>query len=151
FERFGEPAASTTLLFDHPTIDALAAHLEGTTRPVASDVVAPKRSANEPIAIIGIGCRFPGGGQDPASFWQALLAGSDAIGPLPELRRQLPGHEGEGLEAGFLPDIAAFDPTWFGISPREAPYIDPQHRLLLEVASEALADAGLDPKDVAGS
>ncbi|HWL69852.1 MAG TPA: SDR family NAD(P)-dependent oxidoreductase, partial [Geminicoccus sp.] len=151
FERFGESAASTTLLFDHPTIDALAAHLEGTARPAAPDVAAPKRSANEPIAIIGIGCRFPGGGQDPASFWQSLLAGSDVIGPLPELRRQLPGHEGEGLEAGFLPDIAGFDPTWFGISPREAPYIDPQHRLLLEVASETLADAGLDPKDVAGS
>ncbi|WP_191062191.1 type I polyketide synthase, partial [Geminicoccus harenae] len=151
FERFGEPAASTTLLFDHPTLDALATHLEGAARPAAPPTAAPKQSANEPIAIIGIGCRFPGGGADPASFWQSLLEGSDAIGPLPELRRELPGHEGAGLEAGFLPDIAAFDPTWFGISPREAPYIDPQHRLLLEVASEALADAGLDPRDVAGS
>ncbi|WP_027133348.1 SDR family NAD(P)-dependent oxidoreductase [Geminicoccus roseus] len=151
FERFGEPAASATLLFDFPTLDALAAHLSGAARPAPAPARTSSGDAREPIAIVGIGCRFPGDGADPAAFWQALLAGTDAIGPLPAQRRQLPNHGADTLQAAFLPDIAGFDAPYFGISPREAPYIDPQHRLLLEVAAEALADAGIDPATIAGS
>ena len=152
FERFGEPAASATLLFDHPTLDALAAHLGG----VAKAAIRPVREAARaddrvPIAIIGIGCRFPSGGDDPTRFWQALLAGTDAIQALPAARLALPGHGGHALQAAFLADVAGFDAPFFGIAPREAPFIDPQHRLLLEVAWEAFCDAGIDPSGLGGS
>ena len=152
FERFGEPAASATLLFDHPTLDALAAHLGGAakaaTRPVRETARADDRV---PIAIIGMGCRFPGGGDDPTRFWQALLAGTDAIQALPAARLDLPGHGGRNLQAAFLADVAGFDAPFFGIAPREAPFIDPQHRLLLEVAWEAFCDAGIEPAGLGGS
>ncbi|HEV7456870.1 MAG TPA: beta-ketoacyl synthase N-terminal-like domain-containing protein [Roseococcus sp.] len=106
----------------------------------------------EPIAIIGMGCRFPGGAEDPQAFLRALLEGRDAITEVPPDRWDIdawydPDPAAPGRMAsrwgGFLPDIAGFDAGFFGISPREAARLDPQHRLFLECAVEAIEDAGL--------
>lgn len=107
---------------------------------------------NEAIAIIGIGCRFPGGANDTESFWKLLVEGRDVVSEVPPDRWNVerfydpePGLVGKTIakRGGFLEGIDQFDPQFFGISPREAPYIDPQQRLLLETAWEAIEDAGL--------
>ena len=109
------------------------------------------------IAIIGIGCRFPGGADSPAQFWHALVSGYDAITDIPEERWKLwqswPRFDPAVIpnSGGFLEHIDAFDAEFFGISPREARHMDPQHRLLLETAWEALEDAGQIPADLADS
>src|SRR6202011_3500235 len=104
------------------------------------------------IAIIGIGCRFPGGVNDTESFWKLLVEGQEAISEVPPDRWNVerffdaePGLPGKSIarRGGFLDRIDQFDPQFFGISPREAPYVDPQHRLLLETAWEAMEHAGL--------
>ncbi|HEX5177309.1 MAG TPA: type I polyketide synthase, partial [Chthoniobacteraceae bacterium] len=104
------------------------------------------------IAIIGIGCRFPGGIHDTASFWKLLMEGREALSEVPADRWNVeryydsePGIAGKSVakRGGFLDQIDQFDPQFFGISPREAAYVDPQHRLLLETAWEAIEDAGL--------
>jgi len=106
----------------------------------------------EGIAIIGIGCRFPGGVNDVESFWKLLVEGRDAVSEVPADRWNIerfydaePGIAGKSIakRGGFLDSIDQFDPQFFGISPREAPYIDPQQRLLLETAWEAMEDAGI--------
>lgn len=111
----------------------------------------------EPIAIIGIGCRFAGA-TDPRAFWQMLKGGVDAIRPLPAGRFDLeavydptPGKPGKIIsrEGGFIDHVDEFDATFFGISPREAQRLDPQQRHLLEVAWEALEDAGQVPASLA--
>ncbi|MEQ9237392.1 MAG: thioester reductase domain-containing protein [Coleofasciculus sp. E2-BRE-01] len=113
----------------------------------------------EPIAIIGIGCRFPGA-KDPESFWQLLRNGVDAIAQVPEDRWDIdafydpePGTPGKMSTrwGGFLEQVDQFDPSFFGISPREVERMDPQQRLVLEVAWEALENAGLAPDKLAGS
>ena len=116
---------------------------------------------NFPIAIIGIGCRFPGGASSPQAFWNLLKNGVDAIVDIPgdrwDIRRfydpetEKPGkmHNRQG---GFLEEkISEFDPLFFGISPREAKSLDPQQRLLLEVTYEAIEDAGLQLERLKGS
>ena len=104
------------------------------------------------IAIIGIGCRFPGGVNDTESFWNLLVKGREAVSDVPPDRWNIerffdaePGLPGKSIacRGGFLERIDEFDPQFFGISPREAPYVDPQHRLMLETAWEAIEDAGL--------
>jgi acyl transferase domain-containing protein/NADPH:quinone reductase-like Zn-dependent oxidoreductase/acyl carrier protein len=104
------------------------------------------------IAIIGIGCRFPGGANDAESFWKLLVEGRDAVTDVPPDRWNVeryydpePGIAGKTFakRAGFLDQIDKFDPQFFGISPREAPYVDPQHRLLLETSWEAIENAGV--------
>ncbi|RYD18543.1 MAG: type I polyketide synthase, partial [Verrucomicrobiaceae bacterium] len=106
----------------------------------------------EDIAIIGVGCRFPGSVNDTESFWQLLVEGRDAISEVPADRWNVErfydpeqGIAGKSIakRGGFLDQLDLFDPQFFGISPREAPYIDPQQRLLLETAWEAIEDAGL--------
>ena len=108
--------------------------------------------SKDPIAIIGIGCRFPGGVNDPESFWKLLAEGREAVSEVPPDRWNVerffdtePGLPGKSIarRGGFLEGIDQFDPQFFGISPREAAYVDPQHRLLLETAWEAIEDAGL--------
>lgn len=118
-------------------------------------------SLNEPIAIIGMGCRFPGGADSPRSFWKLLADGADGIVEVPSERwnvdrfhdtdDQMPGKM--YLRAGgFLQErIDRFDALFFGLSPREAALLDPQQRILLEVAWEALEDAGLVAERLAGS
>ncbi|SFM23201.1 type I polyketide synthase [Rugamonas rubra] len=117
--------------------------------------------AAAPIAIIGMACRFPGGADDTERFWQLLADGADAMGPVPAERWDLrrfydaePGSAGktQAREAGFLRQpIELFDPLPFGISPREAEGLDPQQRVLLELAWEALEDAGQDFARLRGS
>jgi acyl-CoA synthetase (AMP-forming)/AMP-acid ligase II/3-oxoacyl-(acyl-carrier-protein) synthase/acyl carrier protein len=136
---------SSTLLFDHPSPDALARYL---ARPVQSSL--PARHVGpvvEPIAVIGIGCRFPGAA-DIGTFWRALRAGVDSVGPAPAGRWSAHGRAG-AIPGHFLDAIDRFDADFFGISPREAQSMDPQQRLLLEVAWEAIENAGL--VDLAGS
>ena len=119
--------------------------------------LAPRQAAltfmpQDRIAIIGIGCRFPGGVNNPESFWKLLVESREAVIEVPPDRWNIerffdaePGLPSKSIarRGGFLEGIDQFDPQFFGISPREAPYVDPQHRLLLETAWEAIEDAGL--------
>lgn len=115
---------------------------------------------SEPIAIIGMGCRFPGGADSPQAFWDLLRNGVDAIRETPPEKwdNQVlydPDPEAPGRIStrwgGFLDNLDQFDPTFFGISPREAANLDPQQRLLLEVTWEALENAGHSPEKLMGS
>ena len=114
----------------------------------------------KPIAIVGIGCRFPGGVKDPAGYWDLLKAGKDAITDVPETRWSpdsyydpKPGLPGKSYtrRGGFLEGIENFDPGFFGISPREATRMDPQQRQILETAWEALEDGGHTKEGIAGT
>ncbi|MEC3976430.1 polyketide synthase [Amycolatopsis sp. H20-H5] len=159
----------TELLWQHPTISALATALtgdkeEGTSiSSSAAGAPAPAASAAsfaEPIAVIGVGCRLPGGIRGPDDFWRLLIAAENAISRLPDNRWEQFGHDSpEQAEAlgrttrwgGFLDSISEFDAEFFGITPREASAMDPQQRLLLEVAWEALEHAGLAADRLRGS
>ena len=119
-------------------------------------LTAAEQARNEPIAIIGMGCRFPGA-NDIASFWRLLETGSDAVREVPESRWKIDDYYDPNPDApgkmssrwgGFLDAIDQFDPEFFGISPREATFMDPQQRLLLEVSWEALENAGQSPRDL---
>ncbi|MGE4427778.1 MAG: amino acid adenylation domain-containing protein, partial [Solirubrobacteraceae bacterium] len=158
---------SLTLTYEYPTIDLLSQHLaeealagEGRAVAVArTEGDGPAEGTDEPIAIVGIGCRFPGA-DGPAAFWRLLRDGVDAVTEVPPDRwgadtRETPAARGDGGDpprwGGFLDQVDQFDPQFFGISPREAARMDPQQRLLLEVAWEALEDAGQVPKRLEGS
>lgn len=129
-------------------------------RELRARLETASRARSEAIAIVGLGCRLPGGAATPEGFWELLAAGRDAVGEIPASRRELrraareaasgrgPGFAERGA---FLDDVDGFDPEFFGISPREAPSIDPQHRLLLEVAHEAFEAAGLTSAELRGS
>nr|WP_165703709.1 type I polyketide synthase [Enhygromyxa salina] len=104
----------------------------------------------EPLALIGIACRFPGDANDPRQFWERLRMGHDAVAmPGPQRRPSLGG--GAIEPAGYLRDIAGFDPQSFNISPAEARELDPQQRLLLELGWELFEDAGIRPQAMAGT
>ncbi|WP_229076722.1 type I polyketide synthase [Actinoplanes sp. DH11] len=141
-----------TLIFDYATPATLARHLTGLLRgtgPAAAAVTAVSHS-DEPIAIVAMACRFPGGVSSPEELWRLLVEEGDAITGLPGDRGwTVPAHT--PAAGGFVASAAAFDPDLFGISPREALSMDPQQRLLLETAWEALERAGLDPLSMRGS
>ncbi|HVG32646.1 MAG TPA: beta-ketoacyl synthase N-terminal-like domain-containing protein [Pyrinomonadaceae bacterium] len=156
---------SPTLVYDYPTIDALSQYLAGLATPsnlarVTQARVTEERTATqEPIAIIGIGCRFPGA-HGPEAFWQLLRDGVDAVTDVPQERLEWRGFMGSDYAAsekgcprrgGFLPQVDQFDAAFFAISPREAAQMDPQQRLLLETAWEALEDAGQAWEQLTGS
>jgi myxalamid-type polyketide synthase MxaE and MxaD len=138
------------IIFDHSSIAALARALNDD----GSSDAAPKPSqigaADEPIAIVGIGCRFPGGVRGPAAFWSFLSEGISAVGP-PDASRVRLTPDLEGTPGGWLADVDVFDAEHFGITPREAQTMDPQQRLLLETSWEALEDGGINPRTLRGS
>ncbi|MGP0067607.1 MAG: amino acid adenylation domain-containing protein [Isosphaeraceae bacterium] len=142
-----------TLAYDYPTIDALAGFLAGESiDPAAVRHTPPSMSGREPIAIIGIGCRFPGA-DGPAAFWELLRTGAEAIGEVQDSRWTEEDLHGLHFprRSGFLKSIDRFDADFFRIAPREAIFLDPQQRMLLEVAWEALEDAGQVPDRLAGT
>src|SRR5580704_17629136 len=159
-----------TLVWEHPTISGLASALAGAAAAGQMKPAAPLQPAaagsptDDVIAVVGMGCRFPGGTagtlRDPESFWNFLLARGDGIGEIPPQRWAAfddgSPAAGDALarvtrSAGVLADIAGFDAAFFGISPGEALAMDPQQRLLLEVCWEALEQAGLPPASLRGS
>ncbi|NVJ08010.1 SDR family NAD(P)-dependent oxidoreductase, partial [Myxococcus sp. AM001] len=109
-----------------------------------------EKARTEPIAIVGMGCRFPGGADSPEAYWKLLEEGRDAVRREPASRRQGP-ESGAPRWGGYLEEVDGFDADFFGISPREAASLDPQQRLLLEVSWEALEDAGQNPEKLLGS
>ena len=158
-------ALPITLILEHATIDALSDHLLSRLRPVTAAATsargprAPAGPLDEPIAIVGMACRFPGA-PDVASFWRLLVEGREAQGEIPRDRFDIDAFYDPDPDAAgrivtrrgyFLDAIDLFDPEFFGISPREAPRLDPQHRLLLELAWEGLEDAGVRPDALAGA
>ena len=152
----GQPV-SPTLLYSYPTISALGDYLgklliRGSMQEPQARL--SRRARGEPIAIVGMGCRFPGG-DAPDAFWQLLRGGFDAISDIPADRWDVdrfydPNPEAVGKmytrRGGFLRKVDLFDPQFFSISPREAVGIDPQQRLLMEIAWETLEDAGQPPE-----
>ncbi len=153
-----------TAAFDYPTIESLERFLNNDTDQRPMETIHQRRhlpaapDTKDAVAIVGIGCRFPGGGNDSTSFWQFILNGGDAISRVPEERWTMdgvlngtPGSRDISPWGGFLQNIDQFDPGFFGISPREARNIDPQQRLVLEVGWEALEDAGIDPSCLRGA
>ena len=158
---------SSSVIFEHPTITALAEFIaeRGRAETASSEPCGEPRARAQPrepaaksedgeaIAVIGIGCRLPGA-SSPDAFWTLLTEGRDALGDLPDGRRADPAWS--GLDANvptrscYLGDIAGFDAAFFRIAPREARSIDPQHRMLLEVAWDALEDAGCRPRSLQG-
>ncbi|OLR92086.1 type I polyketide synthase [Actinokineospora bangkokensis] len=149
-----------TLGYRYPTIAALAGAAEVTAgAAAAAPGVAPPPGGHphegpgEPIAVIGLGCRLPGGVDSPSAFWDLLDRGADAVRPRPPDRWAAPPHVLAALPAtgGFLDDVAGFDADFFGITPREADVMDPQQRITLEVAWAALEHAGVVPGSLRGS
>ncbi len=152
-----------TLVFDYPSSGAIASYLLRQVESGSGAAVAVRaaRGVDEPIAIVGIGCRFPGGASSPERFWELLAEGRDGISEFPSDRgwdvERLydpdPARTGKSYvrEGGFIENVADFDPAFFGIGPREALAMDPQQRLLLETSWETLQDAGIDPLAVRGS
>ncbi len=150
--HLGRPL-SPTLAWQFPTPSDLARHLAGDGAPADSPLAAIRSTNDEPIAVVGLACRFPGA-PDPTAFWRLLSEGIDAVREVPADRWNIDALYDADLSApgkmstrwaGFLDEVATFDAAFFGISPREAAQIDPQQRLMLELAWESLEDAGLAP------
>ncbi|MGR6914111.1 SDR family NAD(P)-dependent oxidoreductase [[Actinomadura] parvosata] len=138
---------SPTLLWEHPTVNRLARALATPEPPVRA---APP--PGEPVAVVGVGCRFPGA-HGPRAYWDLLIEGRCAVGQVPAGRWEAFGAASATAtrHGGFLDDVAGFDADFFGIAPGEAAAMDPQQRLLLETAWEALEHGGIAPRSLAGT
>ena len=152
-ELLGRPVSPVDF-WQQPTINALARFLSGSELESAAEPIASRYggSLDEPIAVVGLGCRFPGEIAGPESLWRFLCEGRSSVGEVPPERWALfddgspeaaAALSGTTRWGSFLTDIDAFDAEFFEISPREAVKMDPQQRLLLEVAYEALEHAGI--------
>ncbi|UJW29740.1 SDR family NAD(P)-dependent oxidoreductase [Saccharothrix sp. AJ9571] len=154
-----------TLIFDYPNPTVLGRYLHiqltGTDTHLATATPATSARADEPIAIVGMACRFPGDVRSPESLWDLVFTGKDAVSDFPvdrgwDVERLYTADPGNGgadylSEGGFLYEAVDFDAAFFGISPHEALAMDPQQRLLLETAWETLERAGIDPRSLRGS
>ena len=148
-------ALPATLLWETGTVDGLVRRLNSAEpAPLIMRATLPEPS-DEPIAVVGIGCRLPGGVRGPDDYWRLLDEGADAVGTVPADRWRdftvPPGTARRGGYLGPLDDIAAFDTEFFRISPSEAAAMDPQQRILLEVVHEALDHAAIPAPSLAGS
>ncbi|MFC4469419.1 type I polyketide synthase [Streptomyces xiangluensis] len=145
-------ALPASLLFDFTRPRTLAEHLVAELLGSQDEpdgplpAAEPADTAEDPVVVVGMACRFPGGVQTPEQLWELVASGTDAVSAFPTDR----GWEIQG-QGGFLHDAADFDPEFFGISPREAVAMDPQQRLLLETGWEAFERAGIDPTSLRGS
>ena len=157
-------ALSPTLIFDYPTPAALAGYIRqelAGAPQAATETVTVASVIDEPIAIVGMSCRFPGGVDSPEALWDMVAGGRDVVSDFPtdrgwdltELFNADPDIAGKSYAktGGFLPDAADFDPAFFSVSPTEALAMDPQQRLFLELAWEALERGGFDPASLRGS
>ena len=150
-------ALPASLVFDHPTTTALVDHLVTSLFGGEPDQATAEVSVvdDEPIAIVAMACRFPGGVDSPEALWDLVSTGGDAMGPFPADRgwdlTALFGGTCSVREGGFLAGAGEFDAGLFGVSPREAVAMDPQQRLLLEASWEVFERAGIDPKSLRGS
>jgi amino acid adenylation domain-containing protein/thioester reductase-like protein len=163
-EVFLNRKLSPTMAWDYPTIELLANYLandnqhNNMARTSPAPIPTPTRFVKEPIAIVGLSCRFPGA-PNPRAFWELLRNGVDAITEVPSDRWDVNAFHSENPDpgkvttryGGFLEDVDLFDPHFFGISPREATRMDPQQRLLLEVSWEALENAFILPQSLGGT
>ncbi|WP_344868876.1 type I polyketide synthase [Amycolatopsis ultiminotia] len=153
----------STVVFDYPNATALAGSLRAELLGADAEAgIAANVANDEPIAIVGLGCRYPGGVTGPEQLWDLLATGTDAVAGFPADRgwdfveqnygsEQVASGSAYVRQGGFVYDAADFDAAFFGISPREALAMDPQQRMLLEVSWEALESCGLDPRSLKGS
>ncbi|MFD9240301.1 beta-ketoacyl synthase N-terminal-like domain-containing protein, partial [[Kitasatospora] papulosa] len=154
----------STMVFDYPDPLTLVGYLRGLAGGPATDSEGPVRTTaatdDEPIAVVAMSCRYPGGVSSPEALWELIAAGADGISGFPadrgwDTERLYDPEGGAGAsyvrEGGFLRDVAEFDARFFGLSPREALAMDPQQRLMLQTAWEVFEQAGIDPEVLRGS
>ncbi|MBC9909358.1 non-ribosomal peptide synthetase/type I polyketide synthase [Chitinophaga varians] len=161
-EIFLQTPVENTVVFSYPTVQSLATHFAGMTLALPENKTTSPATdaAGNQLAVIGIGCRFPGNVNSPEAMWTLLKSSRDAVGIVPESRWDISAYYDKQEDApgkmytrhgGFIEHADQFDPLFFGISPREAAAMDPQQRLLLEVCREALEHAGIAPASLRGS